>query len=149
MEVHCHACVHLEEDTTTYIVNIEDVTTFDVDVVVETDGKLGNLPVNWPKLWGPFQNGLSPVFDVYVFGISFCIIVASGETYNLKNLTRVSDTLTYGGKKGPCIYRFSFFVFKFANEKRITNSFFVFRFQICERKTKNEFLFRFSFSKVK
>ena len=40
---------------------------------------------------------------------------------------------------------FSFFVFKFANEKRITNSFFVFRFQICERKTKNEFLFRFSF----
>ena len=44
---------------------------------------------------------------------------------------------------------FSFFVFKFANEKRITNSFFVFRFQICERKTKNEFLFRFSFSKVK
>ena len=44
---------------------------------------------------------------------------------------------------------FSFFVFKFANEKRITNSFFVFRFQISERKTKNEFLFRFSFSKVK
>ena len=36
---------------------------------------------------------------------------------------------------------FSFFVFKFANEKRITNSFFVFRFQICERKTINEFLF--------
>ena len=44
---------------------------------------------------------------------------------------------------------FSFFLFKFANEKRITNSFFVFPFQICERKTKNEFLFRFSFSKVK
>ena len=29
---------------------IGDVTTFDVDMVVETDGKLGNLPVNWPKL---------------------------------------------------------------------------------------------------
>ena len=38
---------------------------------------------------------------------------------------------------------FSFFVFKFANEKRITNSFFVFRFQICERKTNSFFVFRF------
>ena len=38
---------------------------------------------------------------------------------------------------------FSFFVFKFANEKRITNSFFVFRFQICERKTKSFVVFRF------
>ena len=41
---------------------------------------------------------------------------------------------------GPCIYRF--FVFKFANEKRITNSFFVFKFA-------NEKRIRFSFSKVK
>ena len=38
---------------------------------------------------------------------------------------------------------FSFFVFKFAKEKRITNSFFVFRFQICERKTNSFFVFRF------
>ena len=38
---------------------------------------------------------------------------------------------------------FSFFVFKFANEKRITNSFLVFRFQICERKTNSFFVFRF------
>ena len=45
MEVQCHAWVNCEDDN---IVNIEDVTTFDVDV--ETDGKLGNLPVNWPKL---------------------------------------------------------------------------------------------------
>ena len=44
---------------------------------------------------------------------------------------------------------FSFFVFKFANEKRITNSFFVFRFQICERKTKKEFVIRFSFANLK
>ena len=36
---------------------------------------------------------------------------------------------------------FSFFVFKFANEKRIPFSFFVFK--CSERKTKNEFLFRF------
>ena len=37
---------------------------------------------------------------------------------------------------------FSFFVFKFANEKRITNSFFVFKFA-------NEKRIRFSFSKMK
>ena len=42
---------------------------------------------------------------------------------------------------------FSFFVFKFANEKRITNFLFVFRFQIG--KTDNEFLIRFSFSNLK
>ena len=45
-----------------------------------------------------------------------------------------------GVTSGPCIYRF--FVFKFANEKRITNSFFVFRFQICERKTNSFFVFK-------
>ena len=38
---------------------------------------------------------------------------------------------------------FSFFVFKFANEKRIPFSFFVFKSEV--RKTKNEFVFRFSF----
>ena len=32
-----------------------------------------NLPVNWPKLLGPFQNVFSftPFFDVYLFGVSF------------------------------------------------------------------------------
>ena len=48
MEVLCHAWVHFEDDNTTEIVNIEDVTTFDVDV--ETDGKLGNLPLQIPGL---------------------------------------------------------------------------------------------------
>ena len=38
MEVQCHAWVNSEEDNTTEIVNIEDVTTIDVDVDVETDG---------------------------------------------------------------------------------------------------------------
>ena len=38
---------------------------------------------------------------------------------------------------------FSFFAFKFANEKRKTNSFFGFVFKSEERKTKNEFVFRF------
>ena len=50
MEVQCYACVHFEDDNTTQIVNIELVTTFDVDLDSATDGKLGNLPVNWPKL---------------------------------------------------------------------------------------------------
>ena len=31
-------------------------------MVVETDGKLGNLPVNWPKSGGPFQNGFITCF---------------------------------------------------------------------------------------
>ena len=48
MEVQCYAWVNFENDNTTQSVNIEEVTTFDVDV--ETDGKLGNLPVNWPQL---------------------------------------------------------------------------------------------------
>ena len=34
----------------TEIGNIEDATPFDVDMVVETDGKLGNIPVNCPRL---------------------------------------------------------------------------------------------------
>ena len=34
MKVQCHAWVNFEDDNTTQIVNIEDVTTF--DVVVET-----------------------------------------------------------------------------------------------------------------
>ena len=38
---------------------------------------------------------------------------------------------------------FSFFVFKFANEKRITNSFFVFKFANEKRKTNSFFVFRF------
>ena len=42
--------VNFEDDNTTQIVNIEEVTTFDVDLDSATDGKLGNLPVNWPKL---------------------------------------------------------------------------------------------------
>ena len=59
MEVLCHAWVNFEHDNMTDIVNIEDVTTFDLDV--ETDGKLGNL----------FRMALSPLFDVYAFGMSF------------------------------------------------------------------------------
>ena len=55
-----------------------------------------------------------------------------------------------GGKPVECgwwvrVYTvFSFFVFKFANEKRITNSFFVFKFANEKQKR-----IRFSFSKVK
>ena len=26
---------------------------------------VGNLPVNWPKLLGPFQNGFTNFFDVF------------------------------------------------------------------------------------
>ena len=50
-----------------------------------------------------------------------------------------SGTNCMAGRRG--IY--GFFVFKFANEKRIMNSFFVFRFKICERKTNSFFVFRF------
>ena len=44
MEVQCYAWVNVESDNTTQIVNIEEVTTFDVDLDSETDRKLGNLP---------------------------------------------------------------------------------------------------------
>ena len=48
---------------------------------------------------------------------------------------------------------FAFFVLKFANEKRITNSFVVFRFQTCERKRKqipfSFFVFKFANEKRK
>ena len=47
MEVRCCALVNGEDDNTTQMVNIKEMNTFDVDV--ETDGKLGNLPVNWLK----------------------------------------------------------------------------------------------------
>ena len=36
MEVQCHAWANFEDDNTTQIVNIEDVTTFDVDVETES-----------------------------------------------------------------------------------------------------------------
>ena len=50
MEVQCYACVNYEDDNTKQIVNIEEVTTFDVDLDSGTDGKIGNFPGNWPKL---------------------------------------------------------------------------------------------------
>ena len=62
----------------------------------------------------------------YVLGALICVII--------------NILLTAEGVLGPCIYRF--FVFKFANEKRITNSFFVFRFQICDRKKNSFFVFK-------
>ena len=43
------------------------------DYVYTTD--LGNLPVNWPKLLGPFENGL-PRFSICMFGMSFRITSA-------------------------------------------------------------------------
>ena len=36
--------------------------------------------VNWPRLLGPFQNGFTTFFDVYVFGMSFCIIPAKTKS---------------------------------------------------------------------
>ena len=77
----------------------------------------------------------------------FCNILAFTHCLTSKNvmtskttLTRTSiKTIKYGSVYIPF---FSFFVFKFANEKRITNSFFVFRFQICERKTNSFFVFK-------
>ena len=37
----------------------------------------GNLPVNWPKLLRPFQNGFATFFIcMYVFGMSVCITSA-------------------------------------------------------------------------
>ena len=37
-------------------------------------GSGGNLPVNWPKLFVPFTTDVPPVFDLYMFGMSFYII---------------------------------------------------------------------------
>ena len=71
--------------------------------------------------------------------------------YRHQHVTRVAELQPFHDNSQTVrVYTvFSFFVFKFANEKRITNSFFVFRFQICEPKTKNEFVFKSEVRKTK
>ena len=39
--------------------------------------KIDNLPVNWPKLLGPFSQHF---FDVYVFGMSFYTTYATKKS---------------------------------------------------------------------
>ena len=43
---------------------------------------IGNLPVNLPKLLGPFQKNVPPIFDVYMFGVSFYITSSTKKSEN-------------------------------------------------------------------
>ena len=78
----------------------------------------------------------------------FCVVIDVSGAFNhrYKYLYLCFNLMR---KKVRVYTVFSFFVFKFANEKRITNSFFVFRFQICERKTNSFFVFKSEVRKTK
>ena len=58
------------------------------------------------------------------------------------NASPRSPPIDARGHGGPCVYVFSFFVFKFANEKRKINWFFVFKFA-NEKQTYSVFDFAF------
>ena len=131
----------------------------------KTHHTLKNIKKSWCHFRRPEQHQvvLSATNSSFKLGTTLKLCNAASSTPNvcdklwhtsdwvvngLANTTNVIDSCEVS-EWGPCIYRFSFLVFKSANEKRITNSFFVFRFQICERKTANEFLFRFQICKQK
>ena len=70
-----------------------------------------------------FQSVVGDVTDVYPLpaGVRLHVGHRGSGIHHLGGCSRMRWR-----SYGPCIYRF--FLFKFANEKRITNSFFVFKF---------------------
>ena len=46
----------------------------------------GNVPVNWPKLLGPFQNVLPPFFDVYVLECHSTLLPVQSRDINFFKL---------------------------------------------------------------
>ena len=57
-----YAWVNFEGDNKTQIVNIEEVTTFDVGIRKLKESSV-IFHVNWPKLWRPFLNGFITCFQ--------------------------------------------------------------------------------------